>query len=149
MFKKKEGFTLIELLIVISVIAILASIIIPSFRGMQQEGDIAAAQGDLNTLKIAIESYYLHNERTYPPGDSLTPLLSASPQIVTSIPKDRFSTCSPPCDYDYTIISGTNYYIIWSNGPNETKDYVTSGTPPKIDKSSIEDDIIATNLSIE
>lgn len=148
MFKKKEGFTLIELLIVISVIAILASIIIPSFRGMQQEGDIVAAQGDLNTLKTAIESYYLHHSRTYP--TSLTELISASPQIVTSMPKDRFSTCSPPCDYDYTIISGTNYYIIWSNGPNETKDYgLTTDTPPKIDKSSVKDDIITTNLSIE
>ena len=60
--KSQKGFTLIELLIVLSVIAILVAIIIPSFRGMQQEGWLTKAEQELNTLQAAVESYYRHND---------------------------------------------------------------------------------------
>lgn len=140
--KRQKGFTLIEMLIVIGVIAILASIIIPNFRGMQEQGDIIAAQGDLNTLKTAIESYYLNNDRTYP--KELTELLSSSPRIITQLPKDRFSKTF----YNYQLLEDGVYYVIWSNGQNKKKDYQIQGTPPEIPKTSIKDDIISTNLPI-
>ncbi|UCD15446.1 MAG: prepilin-type N-terminal cleavage/methylation domain-containing protein, partial [Candidatus Omnitrophota bacterium] len=60
MNKKRKvlmGFTLIELLIVIAVISILLSIALPRFRGMQEEGNIAKAKGELRTLQTAVESY--------------------------------------------------------------------------------------------
>lgn len=137
-----RGFTLIELLIVIAVITILVSIIVPNFRGMQEQGDIIAAQGDLNTLKTGVESYYLNNDRVYPAD--LTALLSSSPRIITVLPKDRFSKTF----YNYQLIEDNNYYIIWSNGPNKTKDHQTQGTPPEIAKTSLKDDILATNLPL-
>ena len=62
----KRGFTIIELLIVIAVISILIGIALPRFRGMQEEGKIAQAKGELRTLQTAVESYYIHNSNTYP-----------------------------------------------------------------------------------
>lgn len=62
----KKGFTLIELLIVIAVISILIGIALPRFKGMQEEGKIAQAKAELRTLQTAVESYYIHNNNTYP-----------------------------------------------------------------------------------
>lgn len=112
----KRGFTLIELLIVISVIAILIGIALPRFRGIQEEGLIAQAKGELRTLQTAVESYYIHNTNTYPatfPDD----IEGASPDIIgATAPTDPFN---PGSDYGY-VRGGTNnqYYVIYSVGPD-------------------------------
>lgn len=108
----KKGFTLIELLIVIAVISILIGIALPRFKGMQDEGNIAKAKGELRTLKTAVESYYIHNSNAYP--TALSSLTSATPSIVSSIPSDPFTNTT----YSYTR-GGTNnkFYIIYSVGP--------------------------------
>lgn len=142
-FSSQQGFTLLELLIVIMVIGILASIILPSFKGMQDEGEIVAARGDLNTLKIAVESFYMHYDRNYP--SSLNSLLTATPQIISAVPQDRFNSC---CPYSYETLTG-GYYVIWSNGLNKTKDYQLVYPGPEIHKSEIKDDILVTNISIK
>ena len=114
---RKKGFTLIELLIVIAVISILIGIALPRFRGMQEEGNIAKAKGELRTLQTAIESFYIHNNNTYPvnfPGDIQT----ASPSIIGPIaPTDPFSDTGGNYGYDR---GGTNnqYYVVFSVGPD-------------------------------
>ncbi len=107
----KKGFTLIELLIVIAVISILIGIALPRFKGMQDEGNIAKSKGELRTLKTAVESYYIHNNNTYP--SALSSLTSASPNIVSSIPNDPFTNTT----YGY-VRGGTNnkFYVIYSIG---------------------------------
>ena len=115
----KKGFTLIELLIVIAVISILIGIALPRFKGMQDEGNIAKAKGELRTLQTAVESYYIHNSNAYPATGSAalqTALASAVPSIITYVPADPFS--SSGADYVY-VLGGTNnrYYIIYSAGP--------------------------------
>ncbi|MBU0759912.1 MAG: type II secretion system GspH family protein [Candidatus Omnitrophica bacterium] len=115
----RKGFTLIELLIVIAVISILIGIALPRFKGMQDEGNIAKAKGELKTLQVAVESYYIHNNNTYPATGSAaleTALASATPSIITSVPTDPFR--STGADYVY-VRGGTNgkYYIIYSVGP--------------------------------
>jgi general secretion pathway protein G len=115
----KKGFTLIELLIVITVIAILVGIALPRFKGMQDEGNIAMAKAELRTLQSAIESYYIHNNNTYPAtGASAlqTALASATPSIIDYVPTDPFS--SGGADYVY-VMGGTNskFYIVYSVGP--------------------------------
>lgn len=115
----KKGFTLIELLIVIAVISILIGIALPRFKGMQDEGNIAKAKGELRTLQTAIESYYIHNNSAYPATGSAalqTALAAATPNIIDFVPTDPFSSTS--ADYVY-VLGGTNskFYIIYSAGP--------------------------------
>ena len=108
---KTKGFTLIEILIVIAVISILIGIALPRFRGMQEEGNIAKAKGELRTLQTAAESYYVHNSNTYPVN--LTALTGQIPSIVSSIPNDPFQSTN--CNYAYKVNGG--YYAIYSIGP--------------------------------
>ncbi len=123
MYKKKRfqtGFTLIELLIVIAVISILIGIAIPRFKGMQDEGNIAKAKGELRTLQTAVESYYIHNSNAYPAtgAAALQTALNAAvprimPSLTNSVPTDPFSST----DYVY-VMGGTNskFYVIYSVG---------------------------------
>ena len=110
----KRGFTLLELIIVIAVISILIAIALPRFKGMQDEGNIAKAKGELRTLQTAVESFYIHNSQSYP--SALSGLTSASPSIVTTVPTDPFNSGSG--SYGYAR-GGTNnkFYVIYSVGP--------------------------------
>lgn len=109
--KSKKGFTLIELLIVIAVISILIGIAMPRFKGMQDEGNIAKAKGELRTLQTAVESYYIHNSNTYP--TALSSLTSATPNIVSAVPNDPFSNTT----YGF-VRGGTNnkFFVAYSVG---------------------------------
>jgi general secretion pathway protein G len=131
----KKGFTLLELLMVIMVIAILIGIALPRFRGMVEEGNVAKAKGELRTLQIAVESYYMHNNNTYPTtAIALTTLTTQTPQIVGILPTDPF--VSPAASYGY-INGGTNnkYYAIWSVGPG-TAGSITAITGSTLSESN-------------
>lgn len=110
----RKGFTIIELLIVIAVIAILIGVALPRFRGMQEEGKIAQAKGELRTFQTAVESYYIHNSNTYP--SALSSLTSATPNIIgASLPTDPFNGSS---NYGYATdgASPVKYYVLYSAG---------------------------------
>lgn len=110
----RKGFTIIELLIVIAVIAILVGIALPRFRGMQEEGNIARAKGELRTLQTAVESYYIHNTNTYPAA--LSSLTSATPNIIgAALPTDPFNGSSN-YGFDDDGASPVKYYAIYSVG---------------------------------
>lgn len=123
----KKGFTLIELLIVIAVISILVGIALPRFKGMQDEGNIAKAKGELRTLQTAIESYYIHNSSAYPAALSDLTAAATKPKIVTTIPDDPFAAAGT--DYVYTR-GGTNnkFYIAYSVGPDGNGSAAISAT---------------------
>lgn len=110
----KRGFTLIELLIVIAVISILIGISLPRFKGMQDEGNIAKAKGELRSIQTALESYYIHNNNAYPAA--LSSLTTATPRVINAIPTDPFSSTSAAYQY---VLGGTNskFYIVYSAGP--------------------------------
>ena len=108
----KRAFTLIELLIVIAVISILVSIALPRFRGMQDEGNIAKAKGELRTLQTAVESYYIHSDNVYP--TTLNSLTKQVPLIVANLPTDPFTSGS---NYGYLVSGNGEYYVIYSLGP--------------------------------
>ncbi len=132
----KKGFTIIELLIVIAVIAILIGITLPRFRGMQEEGNITKAKGELRTLQTAVESYYIHNNNTYP--TSLSSLTTASPNIIgSSLPTDPFNGTS---NYGAATDGATpvKFYVIYSVGVggNGSATVNTSGTVTETNGSS-------------
>jgi general secretion pathway protein G len=119
----RRAFTLIELLIVIAVIGILVGIALPRFKGMQDEGNIARAKGELRMLQAAVESYYSHNNNTYPA--TLSALLTAVPNIAgtTALPKDPFTSSS---DYGYSTAG--SYYVVYSVGPSANGSASVSAT---------------------
>jgi len=114
---KKNGFTIIELLIVIAVISILVGIALPRFRGMQEEGKIAQVKGELRTLQTAVESYYIHNNNTYPASGATwqSVLVNATPLIIGAALADPFNGAA---QYGYATDGGTpvKYYVIYSVG---------------------------------
>ena len=111
MFSRK-GFTILELLIVIAVIAILVGIALPRFKGMQDEGNIAKAKGELRILQTAVESYKLHSGAL---PAALSNLTTAVPQIAPStLPTDPFGGAA------YGYATAGDYFVIWSIGPGTT-----------------------------
>ncbi len=58
---RSKGFTIIELLIVIVVIAILATLVIVTFTGIQQKARDSQRQTDVNALDSHVEAYFASN----------------------------------------------------------------------------------------
>lgn len=67
--KKQKGFTIVELLIVIVVIAILATISIVAYNGVQQRARDSQRKSDLAAIAKALELYRVDNGH-YPPAAS-------------------------------------------------------------------------------
>lgn len=153
----KKAFTLIELMIVMAVMAILVGISIPRFKGMRQEGNIAKTQGELRTLKTAIESYAMHHSNAYP-ASSTTPYtayLDASaapgPQLISSPLYDPFGATATT-EYYYIRGSGsggTDYYAICSRGPDGAVDVTAAEVGNgALTAAEIDDDIVASNATL-
>lgn len=145
----KKAFTLIELLIVMTVIAILAGILIPSFRGFQSEAWLIKAEGDIGTLQMAVESYYRRNDNDYP--KTLDELLLDKPRFINQLPNDPFKTDAK--GYGYVIVTSKPgsepFYIIYSQGPNRIKDWTWNETNGEVIMNPNSDDIIFTNAILQ
>lgn len=69
--KPEAGFTLLELMIVMSIIAILASIAIPSFVRNVKTAREAVLREDLQTIRTAIDGYTYDKQKAPQTGDDL------------------------------------------------------------------------------
>ena len=63
--RSKSGFTLIEILIVMTIIAILATILIPQFGGFDSQAKITTSKSNLNIIRTAVTLFRAKNGR-YP-----------------------------------------------------------------------------------
>ena len=81
--RDERGFTLLEIMIVVSIIAILASIAVPKFGGMIRTANEAATKGKLASLRSALTIYYADTEGYYP--SDLTPMLQPGSKYLTSL----------------------------------------------------------------
>ena len=100
--RAQQGFTLIELMIVVAIIAILASVAVPSYREYILRGQLVDATNLLSTLQANMERYYQDN-RTY------AAVGAVNPPCADAIPaKDRtlgkfIVTCPAPTAAGYTM----------------------------------------------
>ena len=134
-----RGFTLIEMMIVIVVIAILLGVLLPNFRGVQDEASEQRARSELRTLATALESYYIHNSNAFP--SALTSLTTATPRIISAIPNDPFRSSTA---YSYGRDSNGVYYVVWSYGRDRSADITGADTDGTLAGTN-DDDIFVTN----
>ncbi len=142
--KMRKGFTLMELMIVVAVLAILAAILIPNFRGVTADAKNSTAKADLRNLKMAVILY--QNKYNVLPDDSSPAafekcLQNYTPRVVDRVPADPWS--SSGAKYQYDAVNDT--FGIWSVGKNGNSE--TTITDDTCTFSSGADDIVATNAA--
>ena len=84
--KNKTGFTLVEIMVVVTIIALLATIAMPNLLRARIQANESSAQATLKTISSSLESYYALNNQ-YP--DDTTSLTGATPPYLNI---DYFTT---------------------------------------------------------
>jgi prepilin-type N-terminal cleavage/methylation domain-containing protein len=64
--KSSAAFTLIELLIVVTIIAVLASIALPAFIGVKERGDQTKDLSNAKQIALALRQFAIDNNSAYP-----------------------------------------------------------------------------------
>ncbi len=120
MNKNKKGFTLVELMIVITVIAILATIGVMSFTRVQKQARDTRRKGDLRALYTALQAYYTENQFSYPAA-----LSTLVPIFVPNVPLDPIPAQSYGYSYgtySYSLCAqtetgGATYWVVSTLNP--------------------------------
>jgi len=108
MNKKLKGFTLIEMLIVITIIALLASLILVGMGGARAKARDARRIADLRAVQNGLELYYANNS-AYSDATSWTDLKTDLATVGCSqIPNDPDKTKS----YQYCSLDNNLNYIL-------------------------------------
>jgi len=84
--KKNRGFTLVELMVVLTVIALLLSVVVPDYVGRMKRAEEAVLQENLAVMRDALDKHYADAGK-YP--TSLEELVAK--RYLRSIPKDPFT----------------------------------------------------------
>lgn len=101
------GFTLIELMVVISIIAVLATIVGVNLLSNVEEGNQTATKAQIKNLQTALMAYKLK----YKKFPSALQELNSNPKGIEfldgKVPKDPWGN-----DYVYTLVSNSKYTIV-------------------------------------
>jgi prepilin-type N-terminal cleavage/methylation domain-containing protein len=64
--RRAHAFTLVELLVTVSIIAVLAALLLPALGRGQESGRVAACQGNLHQIGLALQIYVDDNKNIMP-----------------------------------------------------------------------------------
>ena len=150
MKKNIKGFTLIELMIVMAIIAVLVGMILPRFRGMRDQANISKAQGEIRSIKTAIESYYMTNN-AYPTTSTTVcatflTLAATLPRILQTALYDPFGATTTT-EYRYVRSANAQFYVIWSIGPNLATTITGISNAGVVAPAATGDDVYTTNAT--
>ena len=84
--KKKSGFTLVELMVVLTVIALLLSVVVPDYMGRLKRAEEAVLQENLAVMRDALDKHYADAGK-YP--TSISDLVAK--RYLRNIPADPFT----------------------------------------------------------
>ncbi len=70
--RRQSGFSLMELMVVIAILGILSTIVVTNVMPMLGKGKMNAAKASINSLKAAVTTYYMNNNRLPESLDTLT-----------------------------------------------------------------------------
>lgn len=150
MYKTQKGFTLVELLIVIVVIAILASLSVVAYNGVQERAERSAVQSDIRNLTNKVELFKVAND-VYPasisdcPNPGATSLcLSTSDGLTLDYKRNDtggggYITIPKP-SYELAVLSDNQFLYTGAGektGGNEFMQYVDLA--PYIDKYGLKE----------
>jgi prepilin-type N-terminal cleavage/methylation domain-containing protein len=119
------AFTLIELLIVITIIAVLASIALPAFTGVKERGDQTKDLSNAKQIALALRQFAIDNNGSYPSKAPAADYSAASGTPTTS--NDAFWWLFPNYLQSEQIfaVAGSAYT---SGNPDNRLDPVGGGT---------------------
>jgi general secretion pathway protein G len=116
--KKRAGFTLVELMVVLTVIALLLSVVVPDYVGRMQKAEEAVLKENLVVMRDALDKHYADAGK-YP--GTLQELVSK--RYLRAIPPDPFTQSQstwiavPPSDPNkggvYDVRSSAKGYERW------------------------------------
>jgi prepilin-type N-terminal cleavage/methylation domain-containing protein len=92
--RRQEGFTIVELLIVIVIIAILATITIVAYNGVQNRANDAAVQSDIRKIGIAMHSYITLNG-SLPTSEAALKTMLAASEINGKVTRGAYDITAP------------------------------------------------------
>lgn len=126
--RRRGGFTLIEVLIVIAIVLTLSGLVGVALFQRRDEAKVDLTKTDMNTLKSAMQQFYLHFER-YPTTEEGVSVLWDKSQLDDPELEDKWGGyLSAPLEKDkwgnewgYEQLS-YNSYRLWSVGPDGEED---------------------------
>lgn len=105
---RSRGFTLIELMITVAIVAILASIALPSYSNYVEKSKLRTAQSDVAALGMALENI---RQRTL----SYTAVNAVNTAAVTGAVQ-TWTPASNPGDYTFSMVVTSGTYDITATG---------------------------------
>lgn len=127
MIRRPFGFTIVELLVVIVVIAILATITVVAYNGIQQRSAQAAAQSGANQAAKKVQTYLSTENGMYPES------LDVAGVSAGSITEFQYSVDNESVEKTYCITSTVrnySYYIGYNQLAGEWRHTPTEGSCP-------------------
>jgi general secretion pathway protein G len=119
---KHSGFTLVEMLLVLVILATLAAIVVPKFAGRTEQARITAAETQINSFELVLDTYEVDNG-FYPKGSKGLEDLVEQPSnaqnwrgpYIDEVPQDPWGN-----DYVYECPGkhNTSSFDIMSMGPD-------------------------------
>lgn len=125
-----KGFTLIEVMVVVAIIAILASVALPSYENYVRRGKIVDATAGLSQHRVQMEQFFQDNRNYGTAGAACSPAVPVSDYFTFTCtvgnPNTTFITTASSKAGRMTASANSYVYTI-----NETNTKATTAFPGK------------------